>query len=326
MENQPVLVGVDLGGTNIRAAVATGPSSHAEPAHEPTPHDGGIDGVVAAIAACVARACQGRRLTGLAIGIPGPLDPVRGVVYASPNLPGWEGFAAAEAIAAAVGCPIAIQNDANLAGYAEWVAGAGRGTGTFIFITASTGVGGALILNGALHAGAAGTAGELGHVPLDGDGPPCGQGHPGCLEGSASGTGIAHAARRALDAGESSSLSALAPEALDAHAVQEAAEAGDRLSHRIFTTAAHTLGRAVGGYINVFSPEVVAIGGGLINGGPLLFEPLRAGVAEMAFTEPAQRCRIVAAELGTDAGLVGAVAWAVQSFGEGDATPPHATG
>lgn len=326
MENPPVVVGVDLGGTNIRAAVATGPCSHEEPAREPTPHDGGTDGVVAAIAACVARACRGRHPTGLAIGIPGPLDPVRGVVYASPNLPGWEDFAAAEAIAAAVGCPVAIQNDANLAGYAEWVAGAGRGTGNFVFITASTGVGGALILNGTLHAGAAGTAGELGHVPLGGEGPACGQGHPGCLEGSASGVAIAHAARRALDAGESSSLSGLAPEDLDARAVQEAAEAGDRLGHQIFTTAAHTLGRAVGGYINLFSPEVVAIGGGLINGGALLFEPLRAGVAEMAFTQPAQRCRIVEAELGTDAGLAGAVAWAVRSFGEGAAAAPPATG
>jgi glucokinase len=310
------LVGVDLGGTNIRAAVATGAHTHAEPAHATTPGHDGPDAVVEAIARCVETAAAGARVDGLAIGIPGPLDPRRGVVYAAPHLAGWDNFDAGAALRGRIGCEVAINNDANLAGYAEWIAGAGRGTTDFIFITASTGVGGALILNGELYAGKSGTAGEVGHLALCPGYPACGEGHEGCLEGVASGTGIARAARQAVDSGERTSLSQLAPGAIDAKAVQDAAAAGDAVALRVFTAAGRNLGRAIGGMINLFSPEAIAIGGGLINAGDLLFEPLRAGVGEMAFVVPAQHCRIIEAELGTDAGLVGAVAWAVKSFGE----------
>ena len=308
------LVGVDLGGTNIRAAVATGAHTHTAPATAPTPAQEGPDAVVAAIAGCVRAAAGGARVDGLAIGIPGPLDPRRGVVYTAPHLAGWDNFDAGAALSAGCGCPVAIHNDANLAGYAEWVAGAGRNTTDFVFITASTGVGGALILNGDLYAGRSGTAGEVGHMPLGPEYPSCGQGHLGCLEGTASGTAIADAARRAVQAGETTSLASLAPEHIDGRAVQDAAKAGDEVATRIFTFAARTLGRAVGGMINLLSPEVVVIGGGLINAGALLFAPLRAAVGEMAFAVPAQHCRVVEAELGTDAGLVGAVAWAVKTF------------
>jgi glucokinase len=308
------LVGVDLGGTNIRAAVATGTYTHAKPAHAATPGQDGPEAVVEAIGRCVEEAAGGTRVDGLAIGIPGPLDPRRGIVYAAPQLRGWDNFDAGSALRDRLRCDVAINNDANLAGYAEWVAGAGRGTTDFIFITASTGVGGALILDGVLYAGNSGTAGEIGHMPLSPDQPACGEGHNGCLEGTASGTAIAKAARRAVAAGERTSLAALHPDAIDGKAVQDAAHAGDEVALRIFTSAARNLGRAVGGLINLFSPEAIAIGGGLINAGELLFGPLRAAVGEMAFAVPAQRCRIVEAELGTDAGLVGAVAWAVKSF------------
>jgi glucokinase len=310
------LVGVDLGGTNIRAAVATGAHTHTTPATAPTPAQQGPDAVVAAIADCVRAAAGGAPVDGLAVGIPGPLDPRRGVVYAAPHLAGWDNFDAGAALSARCGCPVAIHNDANLAGYAEWVAGAGRNTTDFVFITASTGVGGALILNGDLYAGRSGTAGEVGHMPLGPEYPPCGEGHVGCLEGTASGTAIANAARRAVQAGEATTLATIAPQDIDGRSVQDAANAGDEVALRIFTLAARTLGRAVGGMINLLSPEVVVIGGGLINAGELLFGPLRAAVGEMAFTVPAQQCRIVKAELGTDAGLVGAVAWAVKTFGE----------
>lgn len=315
------LVGVDLGGTNIRAAVATGMGTHATPAHAATPAAEGPHAVVEAIARCVAEAAAGAVVDGLAIGIPGPLDPRRGIVYATPHLAGWDNFDAAAALRARVGCPVAIHNDANLAGYAEWILGAGRGTTDFVFITASTGVGGALILDGELFAGKSGTAGEIGHMPLCPEYPRCGEGHQGCLEGSASGTAIARAAQDAVTAGERTSLATLPPDAIDGKAVQDAAEAGDEVALRIFSAAARNLGRAVGGLINLLSPEVVAIGGGLINAGDLLFGPLRAAVGEMAFTVPAAHCRIVEAELGTDAGLVGAVAWAATRFGPSRTTP-----
>ena len=309
------LIGVDLGGTNIRAAVATGPHTHTTPARLATPAAQGRDAVIEAIAGCVTQAAEGRHVDGLAIGIPGPLDPRRGIVYTAPQLPGWDDFDAASALRSAIGCDVAIHNDANLAGYAEWIAGAGRGTTDFVFVTASTGVGGALVLNGELYAGRSGTAGEVGHLALAADYPPCNEGHRGCLEGTASGTAIARAARAAVAAGEVTSLSSLPLDQIDAKTVEDAANAGDEVALRVFTFAARTLGRAIGGLINLLSPEVIAIGGGLINAGDLLLVPLRDAVHEVAFVVPARHCRIETAELGTDAGLVGAVAWAVKSFG-----------
>ena len=309
------LIGVDLGGTNIRAAVATGAHTHETPVHEPTPAHDGPEAIVEAIAHCAERAANGRHIDGIGIGIPGPLDPRTGRVYAAPQLRGWENVEAGDMLSARLGCKVAVNNDANLAGYAEWVAGAGKGTIDFIFITASTGVGGALVLNGELYAGRSGTAGEVGHIALGDEYPPCAQGHRGCLEGTSSGTGIANAARRAIAAGESTSMSSLDPSLIDAKVVEDAAREGDAVAQRIFSFAAHTLGRAIGGIINLFSPEVVCIGGGLILAGDLLFDPLHEAVGELAFAVPASHCRIEPAQLGTDAGLVGAVAWAVARLG-----------
>ena len=311
------LVGVDLGGTLIRVAVATGTATHGEPVRHPTPPVAAPT-VLDAVAASVLEATGGAVPAGVAVGIPGPVDPRSGLVYACPNLIGWEGIEAGRLLADRLGCPVAIQNDANLAAFAEWTSGAGQGTRDFVFLTVSTGVGGGLVLDGELYTGAAGTAGELGHVPADIDGPPCGQGHPGCLEGIASGTAIAERARAALAAGEPSRLAA-AGGSLDARDVQTAAEAGDALARRLFDEAGRALGRAIGGILNVLSPEVVAIGGGMLGAGDLLFTPLHAAIAEIAFEVPLRRCRIVPAALGTDAGLVGATAWAVRRFaGRGD--------
>jgi glucokinase len=308
------LVGVDLGGTLIRAAVATGPATHGTPVRHPTPADKGPEAVLDAIAAAVREACDGATPAGVAIGIPGPLDPVRGIVYAAPNLPGWDGLAVRDLLEQRLGCPVAVHNDANLACYAEWIAGAGQGTRCFVFMTVSTGVGGGLIIDGDLYAGSAGTAGELGHTPFSPDGPPCGLGHRGCLEGTASGTAIAHRAHEALRRGEPTSLAQLT-EPIDARAVELAALAGDPLGKRLFDEAGRALGRAIGGLINVLSPEAVAVGGGLSQAGDLLFVPLRAAIPELAFAVPLAHCKILPAALGTDAGLVGAVAWAVRRLG-----------
>jgi glucokinase len=308
-----LLVGVDLGGTNIRAAAATGETTHAAVAWRPTPATEGPEAVLDAVAHCVREAAGGRRVGGVAIGIPGPLDPVSGVVHAAPHLAGWSEVPARDLLAERVGCPVVVRNDASIAGFAEWKAGAGRGARHMVFITASTGIGGALVVDGALYDGI-GSAGEVGHAPVDPDGPPCSQGHRGCLEGTASGTAIAAAARRALQGGATSSLASLDPGAISAKDVEDAAQQGDQLSIELFANAGRALGRAVGGLINLLAPEVVVIGGGLINAGDLLFAPLRQAVPEMAFAQPLSRCRITEAALGTDAGLVGAVAWAVHAL------------
>ncbi len=306
------LVGIDLGGTSIRAAVATGTTSYGTPVvRRATPAS---DGARAVIDACAeaAREAAGGTPDGIAIGIPGPLDPKGGIVFAAPHLPGFENLPARDMLAEAAGCPVAIHNDSNLAGYAEWAAGMGRGTHSFVFVIVGTGIGGALIVDGNLRVGAAGTAAEVGHVPCDPDGPVCGQGHPGCLEGIASGTGIARQAEAALRAGEASSLPR--DRRLDGSIIAQAARAGDALAARVYAEAGRALGRSFGGLINILGPEAIAVGGGVTGQFDLLEGPLRRGMAEIAFEPPLRHCRVGRAELGSDAGLVGAVAWAVRSF------------
>jgi glucokinase len=309
------LIGVDLGGTSIRAAVATGAVTHGEPVHRDTPSREGPAAVLDAVAECARQAAAGVPIRGLAIGIPGPLDPSAGIVHNTPNMTGWNEIPAAAMLSERVGCPVVICHDAAAAGYAELKAGAGRGARHLLFITVSTGIGGALFIHGDLYDGATGSAGEVGHTPISDDGPPCGQGHPGCLEGTASGTAIAALARAELAAGTASSLSELDRASIDARAIAAAANAGDALSLRVFNVAGHALGRAIGGFINVLAPDSIVIGGGLIHAGDLLLgSAFHAAVSQIAFEIPASRCKIVTAALGTDAGLIGAVAWAVRSF------------
>ena len=309
------LIGVDLGGTSIRAAVATGDVTHGEPVLRDTPSKDGPGAVLDAVAECARQAAGGGAISGLAIGIPGPVDPRAGVVHDTPNMVGWKEVPAAAMLSARVGCPVVICHDAAAAGYAELMAGAGRGARHLLFITVSTGIGGALFIEGDLYNGTTGSAGEVGHTPISDDGPRCGQGHPGCLEGTSSGTAIAARARAELAAGTASTLRDADPATLDARAIATAANGGDALSLRLFNDAGHALGRAIGGFINVLAPDVIVIGGGLIHAGDLLLGPARHAATQIAFEIPARRCKIVTAALGTDAGLIGAVAWAVRSFG-----------
>jgi glucokinase len=308
------LIGVDLGGTSIRAAVATGEVTHGQPVHRDTPSREGPAAVLDAVAECARQAAGGAAIRGLAIGIPGPLDPHAGVVHDTPNMTGWNEVPAAKMLSERVGCPVVICHDAAAAGYAELKAGAGRGARHLLFITVSTGIGGALFINGDLYDGATGSAGEVGHTPISDDGPACGQGHPGCLEGMSSGTAIAARAHAELAAGAVSSLRQLDAALIDARTISTAASEGDALSLRLFNDAGHALGRAIGGFINVLAPDAIVIGGGLIHAGDLLLAPARHAVTQIAFAIPASRCKIVTAALGTDAGLIGAVAWAVRSF------------
>ncbi len=312
---KPCFVGVDLGGTNIRAAVATSASTFANHVAERTPAQDGADAVCDAMASAILKAADGAPLGGVAIGVPGPLSPEKGVVFAAPHLKGWTEVPLVKMMEDRLQCPVAIQNDAHLAGYGEWTAGAGKGVRTMVFITISTGVGGALVLDGKLWSGVTGTAGEIGHTPLGPNDPPCAQGHPGCLEGSASGTAIARKGREAVANGMETRLRNVPTDEIDAEAVEMAARAGDAVSIQIYRDAARALGRMLGGIINLINPKLIVIGGGLIQAHELIFQPMLDAVSEMAFAVPGKDTEIVIAGLGTDAGLVGAVAWAMHEFG-----------
>jgi glucokinase len=252
----------------------------------------------------------------IAVGIaaPGPLDPQTGHLIDPPNLRGdWWGFPLAPTIGAAMGLPWAIGKDTNVNILGERDFGAGEGSDDLVYLTISTGIGGAAISGGRPIVGPDGVAGELGHMTVDMDGPRCGCGGIGHLEALASGTGIAKAARAALERGDSApELSRIAariePEPLSAVHVSEAAEAGDPVAAAILERARRAVALAVVSIVNVFGPDVVILGGGItIAWGETLLAPARQAVAEMAFRIQAQRARVVQAALGDDVGLIGTV-------------------
>ncbi len=314
------ILGVDLGGTNIvvGAMPADGRSMHAVRS-EPTRAEDGADGVTARIVRMVEETIAETMIetgasradfAGVGIGAPGPLDRETGVVLITPNL-GWTDYPLRDRISDAVGLPAALDNDANCATLGEWWIGAARGAQQAIGLTIGTGIGGGLILNGALYHGASGIAGELGHISIDANGRRCKCGNYGCLEAYASGPAIAVRAREALDGGESSLLPSMVNDDLDlitAHTVYAAAERGDQLALSVVRATAGFLGTGIANLLNIFNPEVVVIAGGVTQAGDALFEPLRAEVRRRAFKPAVAVCRIVPGELPGTAGVAGAVA------------------
>jgi glucokinase len=207
-----------------------------------------------------------------------------------------------------LGLPAAVENDANAAALGEAWVGAGRGVADLVYITVSTGVGGGLILGGELYSGVSGTAGEVGHMTVALDGPPCFCGQPGHLEGMASGRAIARAAREAVARGDVSTLRRLPPEEISARTVAEAARAGDAVALAIYERAGTALGAAVASLVNLLNPSLIILGGGVMQAGDLIMAPLRRAARERAFARPLEAVRLVPAALGEDVGLVGAAA------------------
>jgi glucokinase len=236
------------------------------------------------------------------------MDPVSGVVFEPPNLPGWRDVPLGSLLSAEVGLPVFVENDANAAALAERWAGAGVGVDDLIYVTVSTGIGGGLILGGQLYHGAAGTAGEVGHMVIEPDGPRCNCGRFGCLEALASGPSIAREARAAVAAGRPTVLAAIAPQALDAAAVARAALDGDPVAREIYARAATALGIGITNLVNLLSPAMVILGGGVTRAGELIFAPVRRIVRQEAFERPGSAVQIVPAALGEDVGAIGAAA------------------
>jgi glucokinase len=255
-------------------------------------------------------------LPPVAVGIaaPGPVDPRRGAFIDPPNLRGpWWGFPLAPRLGTALGLPWAMGKDTNVNILGERDFGAGGGSGDLVYLTISTGVGGAALLGGRPVVGPDLVGGELGHMTVDMDGPTCSCGGVGHLEALASGTGIAAAAERALLAGaEAPELrrlaAAIAPAPLTAVHVSDAADLGDPAATVIIERARRAVAVTVVSIVNVFGPDVVILGGGIaLAWGERLIAPAREAVAGSAFRTQAERVRVVQAALGDDVGLIGTV-------------------
>jgi glucokinase len=204
--------------------------------------------------------------------------------------------------------PAFVDNDANVAALGEWVFGAGKGARHLVYITIGTGVGGAIILNGALWRGANFAAGELGHVPVNPDGPRCGCGGYGCVEMFVSGPAIAQRAKEFVRRGVKSALADIPSDDITAERVAVAAQQGDALARFILAEAGKYLGIALVGIVNLLNPERLIVGGGVAQAGEWLLEPARWELRRRALPTATETIQLVPAALGINAGILGAAA------------------
>lgn len=234
-------------------------------------------------------------VVGVGLGLPAPIDPETGQVGSSTILPGWVGVPAAEATWQQLGLPVAVDNDANLGALAEMTWGAGRGTEELVYVKASTGVGAGLVLHGRIYRGAAGTAGEIGHMTIDENGAVCRCGSRGCLESYA---------------GANALLALLRPSygELSLREVITAAQEGDQACRRVIADAGRYIGLAVANVCNLIAPALVVVGGDLAAAGEVLLDPIRSAVDRHVMRPAADSTRIVPAALGERAEVLGAVA------------------
>lgn len=303
------LIAVDLGGTNLRVASYDGETPLPKRIQKtPTQAEQGpervIERIVGAIADMIDEEAAELRI---GVGAPGPLDPNSGIVYEAPNLPGWDDIPLGEKLRQHFGVPVGLGNDANMAALGEWRHGAGRGTRHLVYLTVSTGIGGGAVVDGQLLLGARGMGAEMGHITLLPDGPPCGCGKRGHLEALASGSAIARIARERLEGDEVSSLRDHRG-VVTAATVGGAAQAGDSLALDILDEAATYLGIGLADFAHLLNPEVFVLGGGVSQLGDLFLEPVRKSFrSHVLHPYYAKDVPVVQAQLGDDAGLVGAM-------------------
>jgi glucokinase len=316
------VVGMDLGGTKILAAVVDADGRVVSEAKVKTQPEKGPDAVIERMAQAAQEAVQKLKLDwdavrGIGVGAPGPVDPDAGVVHQTPNLPGWEEVPLASQLAKSLGVPIFLENDVNLGTLGEHVLGAGRGTKDMVGIFVGTGTGGGLILDGKLRSGYRHAAAEIGHMILLADGPVCGCGKRGCVEALASRTAI----ERDIWAGIAAGRRSLIPELTGGDARQltsgvlaQAMREGDPLVLEVMARTQWYLGLLTASIVNLIDPEMIVFGGGLLEAlGDEFLSPIRV-TARQYFLQQAgvDKVRIVAAKLGDHAGVLGAAALARQ--------------
>ena len=270
---KPYAVGIDLGGTNIKGGLVRPDGTVAVRKSVKTESDGGVDHVIARIAALTNDLVAGggvdrAEVAGVCVGSPGPLDSRTGVIFDAPNLY-WRDVRLGERLEPQVGMPVFVENDANAAAYGEAWVGAAKDSTCTILLTLGTGIGGGIVLHGELWRGVTDTGGELGHMVIDYNGPVCGCGTKGCIEAYASAPAVARRMREAVEAGRESSLrdAILGGEEVDSERIYGAAVAGDALSKEVMEETGRLLGVAVGSFVNIFNPDYVVLHCGMVNAG-----------------------------------------------------------
>jgi glucokinase len=320
MTGERRVVGVDLGGTNLRAAVicADGRIEHRQSVA--TDAQDGPEMVIKRMADLVGRvAADGALDSSTVVGVaaPGPLNPKTGVVHFTPNLPGWLNYPLRDALSEQTGLRVVVENDANCAVVGEARFGAAKGASDVIYLGLGTGVGGGIIADGKLISGVSGLGGELGHVCVSIDGPRCTCGGVGCLEAYVAGWAIAREGDLVAVTSDGAALrEASGGKAITPRDVIAAAADGDAAAIAILVRAGRALAAATGSFINTFNPELIVIGGGLGVGDSHILTAARDALPDYSFRAQREEARIVIAKLGDDSGLFGAGALALDSLRE----------
>ncbi len=302
-------IGIDLGGTSLRAVRIDRAGQVYAHASLPTAVDGGPRAVVEQMAQLVDQVSGGaprEEIAGVGVGSPGPLDPYAGMVLLAPNLKGWVDIPLREMLHQRLGMAVELNNDGNVAALGEWHLGSGKGCRDFIYVGIGTGIGGGIIAEGQLLMGRKGMGAEVGHMQVAADGPRCSCGGVGCWESFASGLFLARYANQALEAGRPSLLQeAFRRAPVGVPDVLAAADAGDGLAQELLYKEGEYLGRGLASLLHLFSPERFALGGGVARGMKWFEEPIRRAIAERAM--PSFRdVPVEYARLGERSGVIGA--------------------
>ena len=303
-------IGVDIGGTKVLGGVVDSVGNILTTHREDTPKAGGSE-LTQAIIGVIQELLAQHSATSVGISAAGFVSSDRQTMLATPNIVGWNGINLKKEISREIDLPIVIENDANAAAWGEAIYGAGRGESELMMVTVGTGIGGGLVNNGALYRGAFGVAAEFGHIRLVPGGHPCGCGRFGCFEQYASGSALHRHLLEAIEKDPSAAKSLLARgngtvADIKGNHITDAARAGDPIAVAAFNTTGDWLGAGIASICMIVDPACVVIGGGVIEAGELLMKPTRAAIEKyMPFGGKHPTPKVLAAELGNDAGLVG---------------------
>ena len=303
-------IGIDVGGTKVLGGVVDESGNILEKTRRDTPRQGGSE-LTKTIAEVALDLMRNHKVSAVGVSAAGFVSSDRKTMLATPNIAGWNGVNLDAELTELIGIDVVIENDGNAAAWGEAVFGAGRGEAHMLMLTVGTGIGSGIVVNGQLHRGAYGIAGEIGHMRVVPEGHLCGCGARGCFEQYASGSGLMRHVREAIAATPDIARNLLALgdgtiEGLKGHHVTEAARAGDVVALAAFNTTAQWLGAGIASLSVILDPAIVVIGGGVVDAGEILLEPTRANMErKMPFSGKHPSPKLVAATLGNDAGLVG---------------------
>ena len=317
-----LIIGIDLGGSKILTAVVKSEGEVLSSNESTTRATEGQDIVIQSIvdsaySAMKQASCTISEISAIGIGAPGISNPEAGILFTSPNLPGWRNVLLRDIIQNKLDKKAFLINDANAAALGELYFGVARNIHNFIYVTLSTGIGGGIVIDGKIYTGAIGTAGEIGHMTIDDNGPICNCGNKGCWETLASGTALAREAKRRIKEGAKTSILKYTEgdlEKVTAPIIHSAAEQGDKLARDLIARTGYYVGVGIANLINIFNPELIVVGGGLSNIGDMLLKPAFKEAADRSYKEAFQAVRLVPAGLGRNSGVLGAAAFALKEM------------